>query len=41
MGRGININCLAPGYIETQLTQGIREDGEKEKMVMERVPIGR
>jgi 2-deoxy-D-gluconate 3-dehydrogenase len=41
MGKGINVNSLAPGYIETELTKGIREDGEKERAVLDRVPLGR
>jgi 2-dehydro-3-deoxy-D-gluconate 5-dehydrogenase len=41
MRQGINVNALAPGYIETELTSGIREDGERERAVLERVPLGR
>lgn len=41
MGQGINVNAIAPGYIETELTAAIREDGEKEKTLMDRLPIGR
>jgi 2-dehydro-3-deoxy-D-gluconate 5-dehydrogenase len=41
MAKGINVNALAPGYIETELTSGIRDDGEKERMIFERVPAGR
>jgi len=41
MQQGINVNALAPGYIETELTSGIREDGERERAVLERVPLGR
>jgi 2-dehydro-3-deoxy-D-gluconate 5-dehydrogenase len=41
MRQGINVNALAPGYIETELTSGIREDGEKERAVLKRVPLGR
>lgn len=41
MRQGINVNALAPGYIETAMTSGIREDGERERAVLERVPLGR
>jgi len=41
MAKGINVNSIAPGYFETDLTQGIRDDGEKERHVLERVPLGR
>jgi 2-dehydro-3-deoxy-D-gluconate 5-dehydrogenase len=41
MAQGINVSGLAPGYIETELTSGIREDGGKERAVLERVPMGR
>lgn len=41
MGQGINVNAIAPGYIETELTAAIREDGEKEKTLLDRLPIGR
>ena len=40
MGKGINVNAIAPGYIETEL-RGIRENGEKEKIILDRVPAGR
>jgi len=32
---------VAPGYIETELTRGLRDHGEKEKMILQRTPIGR
>jgi 2-deoxy-D-gluconate 3-dehydrogenase len=41
MGKGINVNAVAPGYIATELTNGIRDGGEKERAVMDRVPAGR
>lgn len=39
--RGICVNSLAPGYIETQLTAGIRTDKVAEAKLLERVPMGR
>lgn len=41
MGRGINVNAIAPGYFRTNLTQGIAENSDKEKHIMDRVPAGR
>jgi len=41
MGRGINVNAIAPGYILTDLTRGIVEDPEKERHIMDRIPAKR
>ncbi len=41
MGRGVCVNALAPGYIATELTEGIRVDGEREAAILARVPAGR
>ncbi len=41
MGQGVCVNALAPGYIATQLTEGIRTDGEREAGILARVPAGR
>jgi len=41
MGRGINVNAIAPGYIQTNLTSGIAGNEEKERHIMDRVPAGR
>jgi 2-dehydro-3-deoxy-D-gluconate 5-dehydrogenase len=39
--RGINVNAIAPGYLETEVTAGIRADPEREAAVRARVPAGR
>ncbi|KAF6217458.1 hypothetical protein HO133_006796 [Letharia lupina] len=39
MERGICVNALAPGYVETGLTKGYSE--ERERMILDRVPAGR
>lgn len=38
---GIRVNALAPGWIATPLTQGLREDAARTKTLMERTPLGR
>ena len=35
------MNALAPGYIATDLTEGIRNSEEREKAILGRVPAGR
>jgi 3-oxoacyl-[acyl-carrier protein] reductase len=37
--RGITVNCIAPGFIETAMTDGLGED--QRRRLLERVPIGR
>ena len=39
--RGINVNAIAPGYIETANTQALREDPERNKAILDRIPAGR
>ncbi len=39
--RGVNVNAIAPGYIETDNTAPLREDPERNRGLMERVPAGR
>jgi len=39
MAKGINVNAIAPGYIETELTSAIKDGGESEMMI--RIPAGR
>ena len=40
-GKGVCVNGLAPGYIETEATQGLREDPARSRAILERIPAGR
>lgn len=37
----INVNAIAPGYMETDNTKQIREDEKRNKEILERIPMGR
>ncbi len=39
--KGININGIAPGYIATDNTEALRNNPERNKAIMERIPAGR
>ncbi|WP_316014122.1 2-dehydro-3-deoxy-D-gluconate 5-dehydrogenase KduD [Roseobacter sp. HKCCA0434] len=39
--RGINVNAVAPGYIATNNTQALREDADRNKAILDRIPAGR
>jgi len=41
VGRGINVNAIAPGYMATPLNAVLRADPDWHRRVMDRVPIGR
>ncbi|WP_071795936.1 2-dehydro-3-deoxy-D-gluconate 5-dehydrogenase KduD [Natronohydrobacter thiooxidans] len=38
---GINVNAIAPGYIETANTAALREDPERSAAILDRIPAGR
>ncbi|MCA0939377.1 2-dehydro-3-deoxy-D-gluconate 5-dehydrogenase KduD [Salipiger pacificus] len=38
---GITVNAIAPGYIATNNTEALREDAERSKAILERIPAGR
>lgn len=40
-GRGVNVNAIAPGYIETDLTSGTHGDPVRRKEFEDRIPAGR
>jgi len=39
--RGINVNAIAPGYIETNNTQVLRSDPDRSAAILARIPAGR
>lgn len=40
-GHRINVNAIAPGYMATNNTQQLREDAERSKAILDRIPAGR
>jgi 2-dehydro-3-deoxy-D-gluconate 5-dehydrogenase len=39
--KGVNVNAVAPGYIETDNTRPLREDPDRARAILERIPAGR
>ena len=39
--KGINVNAIAPGYVETDITTALREDPKRASQLMERIPMKR
>jgi len=40
-GKGINVNSIAPGYINTDNTEALRNDPVRSKSILDRIPAGR
>jgi 2-dehydro-3-deoxy-D-gluconate 5-dehydrogenase len=40
-GKGVNVNGIAPGYIATDNTEALRNDPERSKSILDRIPAGR
>lgn len=40
-GRGINVNAIAPGYMATDNTEALRNDDDRSRQILERIPAGR
>lgn len=38
---GINVNAVAPGYIETNNTEALRADTQRNAAILDRIPAGR
>lgn len=39
--RGVNVNAVAPGYIATDNTRALRDDQDRSRSILERIPAGR
>jgi 2-deoxy-D-gluconate 3-dehydrogenase len=39
--RGVNVNAIAPGYMETDLTRDLSDDPQRNRMILSRIPAGR
>lgn len=40
-GQGVNVNAIAPGYIDTDNTEALRNDPERSASILSRIPAGR
>ncbi|MES1202218.1 MAG: 2-dehydro-3-deoxy-D-gluconate 5-dehydrogenase KduD [Pseudomonadota bacterium] len=40
-GKGVNVNAIAPGYMETNNTAALRADAQRNKDILARIPAGR
>ncbi|HOB64075.1 MAG TPA: SDR family oxidoreductase, partial [Clostridia bacterium] len=38
---GINVNAIAPGYMATNNTEALRNDPDRSKAILDRIPAGR
>lgn len=38
---GVNVNAIAPGYIDTDNTEALRNDPERSQAILARIPAGR
>jgi len=39
--KGVNVNGIAPGYMETDATNALRSDPVRSRQILERIPAGR
>lgn len=39
--KGVNVNAVAPGYIATDNTEALRNDEDRSKSILSRIPAGR
>ena len=40
-GLGVNVNAIAPGYMESEMTAPLRADARRAPPILERIPAGR
>jgi len=39
--RGINVNCIAPGYFDTRVADSLKDDPVRGPQILDRIPAGR
>ncbi len=39
--KGVQVNAIAPGYMETDNTEALRKDSTRSRQILERIPAGR
>jgi 3-oxoacyl-[acyl-carrier protein] reductase len=40
-GFGINVNCVAPGWVETEMTKDVVDDKARLESINKTIPMGR
>ncbi|WP_219417040.1 SDR family oxidoreductase [Pseudonocardia nigra] len=40
-GMGVNVNAVAPGYVATANTHDLRQDADRSRAILDRIPAGR
>ena len=40
-GKGVNVNAVAPGYIDTDINKALRNDPVRSEQIRVRIPAGR
>ncbi|WP_035287470.1 2-dehydro-3-deoxy-D-gluconate 5-dehydrogenase KduD [Brevibacillus massiliensis] len=38
---GINVNAIAPGYMDTEMNEALRQNESRNRQILERIPAGR
>lgn len=39
--KGVNVNCIAPGYMATDMNEALMDDAVRSRQIMERIPANR
>jgi 2-deoxy-D-gluconate 3-dehydrogenase len=39
--KGVQVNAIAPGYMQTDLTEALQNDPNRSRQILERIPAGR
>jgi 2-dehydro-3-deoxy-D-gluconate 5-dehydrogenase len=39
--KGVNVNAIAPGYMDTDNTEALKKNPERARQILERIPAGR